>query len=177
MSGRREALAVLGAGAIMLGALAAAFAYGGYRVNFKPSYAYGLWQIEPLDREVRLGDRIFICPPSDAAAELGLERGYLPHGLCPSGTGPLIKTVAALPGQLVEIDGQVIIDGESLPFSNLLEADAESRAMPVYAGGTIGESALFLHSEFVGSYDSRYFGPMPAEGTLGLAREILSYAP
>ncbi|WP_127071452.1 conjugative transfer signal peptidase TraF [Pelagibacterium lentulum] len=177
MSGRRAALAVLGAGAIMLGALAAAFAYGGYRVNFTPSYAYGLWRIEPLDREVRAGDRIFICPPADTAAELALERGYLPRGLCPSGTGPLIKTVVALPGQSVEIDGQVIIDGEPLPFSRVLSADAEGRAMPVYAGGQIGEGVLFLHSDFVGSYDSRYFGPIPAEGVLGLAREVLTFAP
>jgi type IV secretory pathway protease TraF len=66
---------VLGAGAIMLGSLATAFAIGGYRVNFTPSYAYGLWKIVPLDRQVRVGDRIFICPPPGAAAELALERG------------------------------------------------------------------------------------------------------
>lgn len=177
MTGRRTAIAIIGASALVLGSMAAAFAIGGYRVNFTPSYAYGLWQIEPLDREARVGDRIFICPPANGTAELALERGYLPRGLCPSGTGPLIKTIVALPGQLVEIDGQVLIDGEPLPFSNVLEADAEGRAMPVYAGGTIGEGALFLHSEFVGSYDSRYFGPIPEKGVLGLAREVLTFSP
>jgi conjugative transfer signal peptidase TraF len=177
MTGRRTVIAIIGASALVLGSMAAAFAISGYRVNFTPSYAYGLWRIEPLDRAVTVGDRIFICPPADRAAGLALERGYLPRGLCPSGTGPLIKTIAALSGQSVEIDGQVIIDGEPLPFSNVLEADAEGRAMPVFAGGTIGESTLFLHSEFVGSYDSRYFGPIPAEGVLGLAREVLTFAP
>jgi len=39
------------------------------------------------------------------------------------------------------------------------------------------DGTLFLHSDFVGSYDSRYFGPLPAEGTLGLAQEVLTFAP
>lgn len=176
MTARRKALAIIGVGAIMLGTLAGAFAWGGYRVNLTPSYAYGLWKIEPLGRAVRSGDRIFICPPGEVA-ELGLERGYLPRGLCPSGSGPLIKTVVALAGQSVEIEGRVIIDGKPLSSSRVLEADAEGRSMPVFAGGSVGEGTLFLHSDFVGSYDSRYFGPIPAEGVFGLAREILTFAP
>jgi type IV secretory pathway protease TraF len=49
--------------------------------------------------------------------------------------------------------------------------------MPVHRGGTVEADALFLHSDFVGSYDSRYFGPLPAEGVLGLAQEVLTFAP
>ena len=177
MRARRNALAVIGAGAIMLTTLAGAFALGGYRVNVTPSYAYGLWRIEPLNREVRVGDRIFICPPRGDVTELGLERGYLPKGPCPSGSGPLIKTVVALAGQSIEMGGQVIIDGAPLSFSRVLERDAEGRAMPIHPGGRVGEGALFIHSDFVGSYDSRYFGPIPAEGVLGLAREVLTYTP
>ncbi|WP_099868013.1 conjugative transfer signal peptidase TraF [Pararhizobium haloflavum] len=177
MTKRRTAIAVIGASALLLACMAAAFALGGYRVNFTPSYAYGLWKIEPLDREIRVGDRLFVCPPAGDTSQLGLERGYLPRGLCPSGTGPLIKTVAALPGQSIVIDGQVIIDGEPLARSAVLDADAEGRAMPIHDGGVVTDGSLFLHSDFVGSYDSRYFGPIPAEGTLGLAREVLTYAP
>ncbi|ELT51216.1 conjugative transfer signal peptidase TraF [Brucella intermedia] len=177
MTSRRTAILTLGAGTVLLGGMAAAFAFGGYRVNFTPSYAYGLWRIEPLDREVRVGDRLFVCPPPGEAAEIALARGYLPRGLCPSGTGPLIKTVAALPGQSVEIAGQVIIDGEPLSNSSVLEADAEGRAMHIFGGGIVMDGTLYLHSDFVGSYDSRYFGPLPAEGTLGLAREVLTFAP
>ncbi|MDX0760458.1 conjugal transfer protein TraF, partial [Sinorhizobium medicae] len=36
---------------------------------------------------------------------------------------------------------------------------------------------VFLHSRFAGSYDSRYFGPVPASGILGLAQEVLTYEP
>ncbi|MCW8060161.1 conjugative transfer signal peptidase TraF [Agrobacterium tumefaciens] len=177
MTARRNALVILGAGAVLLAGIASTFAFGGYRINFTPSYNLGLWQIVALDRGVRAGDRIFICPPDGEAVELALERHYLPRGLCASGSGPLIKTVAATAGQSVEIGDQVIIDGRPLHSSRVLKADAEGRPMPVYAGGTIPEGTVFLHSEFVGSYDSRYFGPLPTTGTLGLAREVLTYAP
>ncbi|MCK1326662.1 S26 family signal peptidase [Bradyrhizobium sp. 156] len=33
---------------------------------------------------------------------------------------------------------------------------------------------LSLHSPFAGSYDSRYFGPVPSAGLLGLARPLLT---
>lgn len=177
MTARRNAFVILGAGAILLGGIASTFAFGGYRINFTPSYNLGLWQIVALDREVRTGDRIFICPPHGAAVSLALERHYLPRGLCASGSGPLIKTVEATAGQSVEIGEQVIIGGHPLHSSRVLKADAEGRPMPVYAGGTIPKGEVFLHSEFVGSYDSRYFGPLPLDGTLGLAREILTFSP
>lgn len=175
MTTRKIAIVTLGVGAIVLGSVTAIFAIGGYRINFTPSYALGLWKIEPLARDVQTGDRVFICPPPGDGAALALARGYLPRGLCPSGTGPLIKTVAALPGQSVEIDGQVFIDGQPLPNSFVLEADAQGRAMPVHHGGIVTDGTLFLHSDFVGSYDSRYFGPLPNEGTLGFAWEVLTF--
>lgn len=177
MNTRRKALVILGAGAILIGGIAGTFAFGGYRINFTPSYNLGLWQIVALDREARAGDRIFICPPKGEVVDLALERQYLPRGLCSSGSGPLIKTVTAVAGQSVEIAGQVVIDGTPLHSSRVLTADAEGRAMPVYAGGIIPDGTVFLHSEFVGSYDSRYFGPLPTNGTLGLAREVLTFAP
>ncbi|MFK4259357.1 conjugative transfer signal peptidase TraF [Agrobacterium tumefaciens] len=177
MSARRNALVILGVGVALIGGIASTFAIGGYRINFTPSYNLGLWQIVALDRDVRAGDRIFICPPDGEAVSLALERHYLPRGLCASGSGPLIKTVAATAGQSVEVGGEVIIDGHPLHSSRVLKADAEGRPMPVYAGGTIPKGEVFLHSEFVGSYDSRYFGPLPSGGILGLAREILTFSP
>jgi type IV secretory pathway protease TraF len=36
---------------------------------------------------------------------------------------------------------------------------------------------VYLHSDFIGSWDSRYFGPVPVSGVLGLAQEVLTYAP
>ena len=177
MTRPRRVLAIIGAAAVLLGSMAAAFAWGGYRVNFTPSYPLGLWQIETLDRPVAVGDRVFICPPSGPAVDLARERFYLPSGLCPAGTAPLIKTVVALAGQSIRISGQVIIDDVPLAASIVYAQDAEGRPMTPWSGGIVPEGELFLHSDSVGSYDSRYFGPLPAAGILGLAREILTFTP
>ncbi len=172
-----RALAIIGAGAVLLGSMAAAFAWGGYRVNFTPSYPLGLWQIETLDRPVAVGDRVFICPPSGPAVDLARERFYLPRGRCPAGTAPLIKTVVALAGQSIRVEGQVIIDDVPLAASTVHAQDTEGRPMKPWMGGIVPKGEVFLHSDFGGSYDSRYFGPLPADGILGLARELLTFTP
>ncbi|MBB4116372.1 type IV secretory pathway protease TraF [Rhizobium sp. BK226] len=46
-----------------------------------------------------------------------------------------------------------------------------------YAGGIVPPGYLFLHSSFEGSYDSRYFGPVPDAGILGLARPVFTFDP
>ncbi|MEQ8933926.1 MAG: conjugative transfer signal peptidase TraF [Zhengella sp.] len=177
MTRQGRALAIIGAGTVLLGSMAAAFTWGGYRVNVTPSYPLGLWQIETLDRPIAVGDRIFICPPAGSSVDLARERGYLPRGLCPAGTAPLIKTVVALASQSIRVEGQVIIDDAPLPASTVHSRDAEGRPMAPWTGGVVPEGELFLHSDFVGSYDSRYFGPLPAAGVLGLAREVLTFTP
>lgn len=162
---------------MLIGGTAGTFWFGGYRINTTPSYPLGLWQIEPLKRQVRTGDRIFICLPEGDAATLALKRRYLPRGLCPSGSGPLIKMVVAAAGQVIEVNEQVVVDGTPLTSSHVHDADGEGRSLPIYAGGVVGKGHVFLHSDFEGSYDSRYFGPVPTSGALGLAREVFTYAP
>lgn len=149
----------------------------GLRLNLTPSYPLGLWRVIPLERPVATGDLIFICPPQTEAFDLARARGYVRPGPCPGWLGPLIKTVAAVAGQQVDIADMVSIDGAPLPYSTMRSADALGRPLMPYPGGVVPPGQLFLHSNFVGSYDSRYFGPIPAEGTLGLAREVLTYAP
>lgn len=73
------------------------------------------------------------------------------------------------------IGERVVIDEKALPSSRIFAADAEGRTMPVYAGGTIPQGSVFLHSEFVGSYDSRYFGPHRNEGQNQIVAEATAH--
>lgn len=177
VSRQDKAIFILAAGFVFLGALAGAFALGGYRVNFTLSYPRGLWQIVALDRPITVGDRVFICLPAGPEVDVALGRGYLLDGLCPSGVAPLIKTVVALAGQDVRVEGSVIVDGVPLPDSRVAARDGAGRPMRRWAGGTIPVDYVFVFSDFVASYDSRYFGPAPATGILGLARPVLTLAP
>lgn len=177
MSRRSKAIFILAAGTILLMAMAGTFVFGGYRVNWTPSYPYGLWQIVPLDRSASVGDRVFICLHAGREVDLARERGYLPNGLCPSGSAPLIKTIVASAGQSVRIEDEVIVDGVPLANSRVVTRDGAGRPIEPWAGGVISTGDVFLFSDFVASYDSRYFGPVSATGILGLAQPVLTFAP
>lgn len=174
---RRHAVAILAIGAVAIMFLLVGGHGAGLRFNLTPSYPLGLWRIEPLGRHVAIGDLVFVCPPVTPAFRQAVERGYLRRGLCPGWLSPLIKTVVAVPGQRVAIDGAVMIDGELLFSSAVRPADAEGRPLAAHAGGIVAPGHLFLYSPFSGSYDSRYFGPIPDAGLLGLAVPMLTYAP
>lgn len=165
-----------GAGATML-AIAVMGHVGGYRLNLTSSEPLGLWRIEAFSRPVHAGDLVFICPPRTTVFQQALQRGYLRRGLCDGGVAPLIKTVAALPGQQVEITDQVNIDGQPIEASTVRGKDGEGRELTPDPGGIVPSGYLFLHSSFASSYDSRYFGPVPDSRLLGLAQPILTFDP
>ena len=173
---RRVLLFLACVGGMIAGPAAIAY-FGGFRLNLTPSEPLGLWRIVALQRPVEAGDLVFICPPATASFEEGRRRGYLRRGLCPSGFAPLIKTVAALPGQHVEIGANVTVDGMPLASSIVRASDGEGRPITPFETGIVPPKNLFLHSSFASSYDSRYFGPVPDTGLLGLARPVLTFEP
>ena len=177
MTIRSRPILVVVASLAFLLALAGVAFVAGLRVNLTPSYPLGLWRIEPLARDPGVGDRIFICPSPDPVFEQARERGYLGRGLCSGWFSPLIKTVVAVAGQHIAIEGDITVDGVHLPHSSVRFADGEGRALPPDSGGIVPAGQLFLFSEFAGSYDSRYFGPIPAAGVLGLAHPLLVLDP
>lgn len=152
-------------------------AFGGIRINFTPSEPLGLWRILPLDRDPVVGDMVFVCLPRSALVDEARARGYLHRGLCVSGYAPLIKTVVAVAGQQVEIVQTVRIDGEEISHSVLAGLDGMGRPLIPARSGRIPSGYVFLHSPYPGSWDSRYFGSVPASSVLGLASEVLTFAP
>jgi conjugative transfer signal peptidase TraF len=173
---RRVLLFLAGVGGMIAGLAAIAY-MGGFRLNLTPSEPLGLWRIVALQRPVKAGDLVFICPPVTASFEEASRRGYVRRGLCPGGFAPLIKTVVALSGQHVEIGANVTVDGSPLRSSLVRASDGEGRPITPFKTGIVPLRNLFLHSSFASSYDSRYFGPVPDTGLLGLARPVLTFEP
>jgi conjugative transfer signal peptidase TraF len=168
-------LLAAGAGSVLLAAPAGVL--GEFRVNTTPSEPLGLWRIVPIDRSPDVGDMVFVCLSRSAIVEQARARGYLRRGLCESGYAPLIKTVVAIAGQRVEIGRSVWIDGVKIPHSELALLDGAGRRLIPARDGQVAPGHLFLHSPFLGSWDSRYFGSVPVSSVLGLAREVLTFAP
>ena len=150
---------------------------GRFRINMTPSAPLGLWQITPLGTAVEVGDRVFVCLPDNSLMREALDRGYLRRGLCPSGVAPMIKTVEAVAGQRVTITDHVVIDGRFVARSQVRTADGQGRLLLADHGGVVPIGAVFLHSPFAGSWDSRYFGAVPLSGIIGRAEEVVTYGP
>ncbi|PYE30432.1 conjugation peptidase TraF [Rhizobium sp. PP-WC-1G-195] len=174
---RRTALAVVLTAGIGAVAVYSIGWLGGYRINLTPSEPLGLWHIVPLDRPAVVGDVVFICPPVTATMREARERGYLRRGRCPAGYAPLIKTIAGVAGQDVEVRADVRIARHAVPRSSVSMVDGKGRPLARFNGGVIQTGHVFVHSTFIGSFDSRYFGPIPTSGILGQAQEVWTYAP
>jgi len=174
---RCSAFVMLFVAVCLLSLLFAAGWIGGLRINTTPSEPLGLWRIVPLNRSAMPGEMVFVCPPDNAAIREARRRGYLRSGLCPGRFGPLIKMVVAVAGQRVDVTDRVAIDGVPVLRSRIMEKDAKGRSLRHDRGGVVRAGEVYLHSDFIGSWDSRYFGPVPDSGVLGLAQEVLTYAP
>jgi len=177
MSDRRRVVTLLTAASVAVATSVLVAAVFGLRLNTTPSEPLGLWRIVRLDRSPRIGDRHFVCLPRTAPFEEARRRGYLRFGLCPGWQGPLIKQVAALGGARIVVGRSVALDGVPLPHSILRAHDGEGRVLAPFVGGAVPEGAVFLHSGFEGSYDSRYFGPVPLDGVLGRAVPLFTFDP
>jgi conjugative transfer signal peptidase TraF len=131
-------------------ALAAAFMLAwltGYRFNATPSLPVGVYRLS-ADTPGK-GDYAAFCLDGEFA-ELARERGYLQAGSCPSGLRPLLKIVAGLPGDFIPGDPGV------------RSADSLGRPLPsILQEGVIPPGMALLLAEHPGSFDSRYFGPVP----------------
>ncbi len=174
---RRAVMIGFSAAAVLSIMIFAAGIFAGYRVNLTASEPLGLWRIRQLDRPVRVGDLVFVCPPDTPTFTEARLRGYLHRGLCPADFAPLIKTVIATAGQRVGIAADVWIDGLPMPQTAIAPVDGKGRSLKAGYGGSVPDGSVFLHSPYSASWDSRYFGPIPASGVLGLAQEVLTFAP
>ena len=140
----------------------------GLRVNLTTSQPLGFYRVVSAPQTVQAGDRVLVCPPNEGVFALARDRGYLPTGPCPSGLTPLLKTVAALPGDKIEIDAVVRINGQVIIDTDVVSVDDEGRALPRAEGSLLGPGKVFLLSNAAPhGFDSRYFGAVPEGWIIG----------
>lgn len=162
-------------GGMVLGALAGAQALG-FRVNTTASMPVGLWRVAPLAAELRRGEIVTACPPDTAGTREAAARGYLPAGLCPGRYEPLVKRIAAVPGDVVTIArAGISVNGEPVHGTAQLVRDSAGREMRLVPAGAyqVGPDQVWLLSGHdPRSWDSRYFGAVPVEKVQAVARPV-----
>lgn len=130
--------------------------------NASASTPVGFYTIEEPG-PVAVTDLVAVDAPEPLATFLS-DGGYLPRGV------PLLKRVAALPGQRVCRSGLAItVDG--VPMGEALDRDRRGRPLPIWQGcRLVANGELFLMNWQVrDSLDGRYFGRTPAASVIGRA--------
>lgn len=138
----------------------------GLRVNLTESLPRGLYLF--VDGPADPGDLVAVCLTEDRA-RFGFERGYLPPGPCPGQVAPLLKRVAAAEGESVELrDDGVWLDGHRLQLA-APPKDSRGRSLEPLSNGLYRLQAgeLWLVTDRVRSWDSRYLGPFHQTQVLG----------
>jgi conjugative transfer signal peptidase TraF len=133
--------------------------------NASASVPIGFYLIN-APRDVRVGDLVAVMPPKPLA-DFMVERGYIGRGV------PLLKHVAALPGQQVCRTGNAITV-DDLRFGDALDRDRRGRPLPVWQGcRKVADGDIFLMNVSVAdSLDGRYFGPIAASTVIGQATPL-----
>ena len=131
----------------------------GYRVNLSPCVPTGIWKIVSLRYDVDSPDEYVVVSASDHwGYKLAMERGYL------SNFSPMLKRVTASEADIVDYDEEeraVMVNGNYLFMTEIFSEDMEGRTLPRASfPALLKREEVWLSSESIRGYDSRYFGPV-----------------
>lgn len=157
---------------LLLSAMAlsvAAMDTAGVRINWTQSEPVGVYRVQPVSAGIERGDLIEFC-------FTGAMNQFMTRGVCPNGSAPFFKSVAAVPGDLVVVgDAGVMVNGLMLPDSRpLLRSTADpSLTLPVLRGRFLldaGQYWSYGSGMPSRSFDSRYFGPVGIDAIRSVAK-------
>ena len=146
--------------------------FAGLRINTSYSLPLGVY-IRTNDPHA---DLVEFCPAKPFAAESS-SRGYRTVGTgCPDGAVPLLKRIVAVVGDHVVFSPAGIrVNGTLLPKTAPLYRDRSGRRLHPWPFGsyTVGRGSVWVASTYnVGSYDSRYMGPIKTDQIRGRLRPL-----
>jgi conjugative transfer signal peptidase TraF len=132
--------------------------------NASASAPIGLYRVVP--NNAGRGDLVLVQTP-EPVRKIASERGYLPSNV------PLVKRIAAARGDIVCAAGNTISINHRI-VAHRLSSDRLGRPLPSWTGcRPLDGSQVFLLMEGVAdSFDSRYFGPIPATAIIGKLVQI-----
>lgn len=133
--------------------------------NHTESVPIGLYSVE--DKTPIRGDIVVIAPAG------ALQATFDDYGVLPAGR-LLLKELAAASGDTVCRDGvSVTINGAVAATARTRTAGG--RALPQWAGcRTLGADDVVVLTGHVGSFDSRYLGPISAGQIVGVAHPLVT---
>jgi conjugative transfer signal peptidase TraF len=133
------------------------------RWNDSPSVPVGIYIRE---RHFHQGDIVEVCAPDRIAAE-GLSKGYIPFGgPCYRGSRPLIKVLAAIGGDVVDVSpAGIAINGHRWPASRRRFATRDGHLITQwmrYGRTRLDPDHVLVLGTHPDSWDSRVWSDIPA---------------
>lgn len=133
------------------------------RLNLSASAPRGLYFLSG-EGEVAAGDPVLVCLPA-GLAKFGRSRGYLSRGRC-HGASEAIKRVIARGGDQVHLGlTYLVVNRRIYVYPPVPVEDFAGRRLELWHHGcfTVPHGQVFvLGITAARSWDSRYFGPVPA---------------
>lgn len=151
--------------------LASVVVLGGFIINPSPSAPVGIWKLDRGNRDIAIGEYVFVCPPAHPVLSEFVRERLLLAGHCDSETTPFIKKVYATSGQALDAHPEhgLFIDGVLVP-------DTLPYNWPglEFTTGQVVKRGEFvaLQTDHVASIDSRYFGPLKTASVIGKIRPV-----
>jgi conjugative transfer signal peptidase TraF len=138
------------------------FWLSGIRINITSSLQRGFYVVSRRAS----ANLVEFCPEGEAAI-ISLQRGYrTPGETCSDGGSSLMKPIAAVAGDRVEVTTNGIrVNGKLIPNSAAHFKDHHGRRLYPWPNGEyiVPAGSLWVVSDFNSwSFDSRYFGPIPS---------------
>ena len=157
--------------------LSIGFQISGIYINTTPSLPAGFYKV--VDEPIVSGAYVAFCPQQEEVFDMAKDRSYINPGDCPGGYGLLLKRVFAQSGDTVSIDqAGIFVNGEHLPNSAQLTADAEGQPLPQYKlKAVLNDSEYLLLSDLnPQSFDARYFGLIARDQVQQVVRPIFTWS-
>jgi conjugative transfer signal peptidase TraF len=176
---RLRRLALAGAALLIAAGLTFAVTRAlGLWINATASMPEGIYRLTRFDgTPLARGTVVAICP-SAAVLAVAIPRHYLEPGSCPGHVEPLLKHVAAVAGDRVDVAEHAIsVNGTPLANSGRFARDCGGRPLPRIRAGryTIAPHTVWVYAPVGRSWDSRYYGALPESGILGTAQPFLIF--
>ncbi len=123
------------------------------------------------------GSLVVACLPASIAA-FGRAHGYLAAGDCPGGAQPVLKRVGADAGDVIELSRTTVsVNGVRVLVPPTAGLDSAARPLPHAPFGfhRVAASEVWLFGVSpTRSWDSRYFGSVPARAVRSVVRPVLT---
>lgn len=130
-----------------------------FRVNIEPSVPLGVYRLHAVSEPLPRGTLVLLPVPGS------VQRWHAPWL-------PLLKPIAAIAGEVVCVDEDVLtIGGEAY---GRVYTEAGGYRLPHMTGClTVGEGEVFTASQGYRSLDSRYYGPVKISDITATATPLL----